>query len=75
MRKPDYLIKFECNDCEGQFIVSEYILQKHGMSTEESCPCPYCGSHNTEGIVGTDEETIEEIYDYMGCMGISHKEE
>lgn len=60
--KEDDYIKYECNDCERQFIV--------GKKSTESCPpgypvCPYCGRSNVEGIVESEAE-----YEDLGCMSI-----
>ena len=74
MWKPDKLTKFECQECDAEFIVSEYVLEKRGMNVNEGCKCPYCWSIHTNAIVGTDDEMVQETYDALGCLGISHEE-
>ncbi|MDU7031186.1 MAG: hypothetical protein E6357_26365 [Clostridiales bacterium] len=59
--------KYECNDCGKTFIV--------GVESLSDCPpgypmCPYCGQHNVERIVWTDDENLEELADGMGCLAI-----
>lgn len=64
--------KYECRDCEKQFIVGEKLI--------EDCPpgfpcCPYCGQSNVECIVWTDDEELELLADEMGCLAIYYEEE
>lgn len=64
--KMHHLVKYECCDCDGEFIVSK--VQAKG---EVYMTCPYCN--------GTETEEVAELVDYdilnsLGCMGIGHTE-
>lgn len=64
--------KYNCLECGKDFIVGKKLLE----SCQPDYPiCPYCGSKYVEGIVGTDEEQLEELADFMGCLGIYVDEE
>lgn len=59
--------KYECRDCEKQFIVGEKSI--------EDCPqgfplCPYCGQSNVECISWTDDEMLQELSSDLGCLAI-----
>lgn len=63
----DIHTKYNCLDCGKDFIVGEKLL--------ENCPpgypvCSYCGSKYVEDMVGTEEDQLEELADFMGCLGI-----
>lgn len=63
----DIHTKYSCLDCGKDFIVGEKLL--------ENCQpgylvCPYCGSKYVEDVVGTEEDQLEELADFMGCLGI-----
>ena len=61
---PD-LEKFECNDCQAEFILStQYENSK--------AKCPYCQSENIGATVAmTEPEQLDEL----GCLAISLNEE
>lgn len=59
--------KYECRDCEKQFIVGEKLI--------EDCPpgfpvCPYCGQSNIECVSWTEDDMLREIDSALGCLGI-----
>ena len=74
MNIADNLIKMECFNCRGEFIVSEYAALKHDLTPVGVCYCPYCGERHTEWVSCTDDEIREEIHNKLGCLGISHEE-
>lgn len=60
--------KYECGDCERQFIVGEKLM--------EDCPpgfplCPYCGQSNVECVSWTEDAQLRELSSEMGCLTIS----
>lgn len=59
--------KFQCLDCNNQFIVGRELLKR---ANKENPICPYCGSHITEWISGTETEQLQELARDMGCLGI-----
>ena len=63
----DLHTKYNCWKCGKDFIVGEKLLDDclSGYPV-----CPYCGSKDVEDVVGTDEEHLEELADFMGCLGI-----
>ena len=59
--------KYVCADCGKTFII--------GKESAEDCPpgypvCPYCGQHNVDRIVWTEDEDLEELVSEMGCLAI-----
>jgi len=70
----DNLVKLECLNCCGEFIISEYTALKHGLNLDGGCHCPYCGETQTEWTSRTNEETREETHRDLGCLGISHED-
>lgn len=63
--------KFECRNCNKEFIVGEKLL--------EDCPpgfpvCPYCGQADTECTVWTKDDQLECLGSDMGCLAIHYKE-
>lgn len=59
---PD-LLKYQCLDCEAEFILSEKFKEKKAH-------CPYCKSDNVEAFVAmVNPDRLEEL----GCMAISIK--
>jgi len=63
----DNLVKYTCFHCDGEFILSEYIVEHTG---EDVCCCPYCKSHSIEAV----SECREDLLDEFGCFGIYHYE-
>lgn len=60
--------KYECNECNKEFIVGEELLK--------DCPpgfpiCPYCGKSNVECTSWTEDDQLEELSSDMGCLAIS----
>lgn len=59
--------KYECRDCEKQFIAGEKLI--------EDCPpgfpvCPYCGQSNIECVSWTEDDMLREIDSALGCLAI-----
>ena len=61
----DDLTKYECWDCENQFITGDRAVEK---KPDRSLRCPYCGSKNIEGIVFAEAEEVDDMG--MGCLRI-----
>lgn len=61
-------IKYECLDCQKEFIVGKETSEEHG----EKLHCPYCGSNNTEWESCTTDELLEEWESegFIGCTWI-----
>lgn len=64
--------KYECRDCNKQFIVGEESLKD---CKDQSPICPYCGSGIVECTVWTLDEDLEELEDDMGCLAIKYENE
>lgn len=59
--------KYECLDCEKQFIIGEKLVA--------DCPsgfplCPYCGQSNVECVSWTEDNQLSELCSEMGCLAI-----
>lgn len=59
------LIKYQCLNCNKEFILSQYQAYNIDVS------CPYCKSGNAEAVVWMDDY---DRLDQLGCMGIGHLE-
>ena len=69
--EPQGLIKYECRDCNKQFIVG---LIDH--QTAKPQRCSFCGSERIEGTAAVDPD--EKLFPWlwsMGCMGIHYDQE
>ena len=56
------LEKYECYECNKQFIVGTEMLGS------EKPYCPYCKSESVDKIAWTDEERLEELD--LGCLSL-----
>lgn len=59
--------KYECYNCGKQFIVGEELMK----GSERGYPlCPYCGQHNVDCVVWTEDEELQKLDSDMGCLAI-----
>ncbi len=65
--KMHVLVKYECLECERNFILS----QKQVDDFREDITCPYCKAYNVESISWLEDMTMLEG---LGCIGIGHVE-
>lgn len=64
----DELVKWQCLECDKEFILSEYQV----AHSRGHIRCPYCISDAVEAYVALiNQDTLEEL----GCMAISHRVE
>lgn len=66
----DNLIKYECKECNKQFIIGEEMLK--------DCPpnyplCPYCGQNNVDKTAWTTDDDLLDTE--LGCVGLYIDEE
>ncbi|OUM85701.1 MAG: hypothetical protein BAA01_09540 [Bacillus thermozeamaize] len=54
----EYLLKYVCDDCDGQFIVNSKDADEHLI-------CPFCQSEYVYVTVKCDREYV---HDEMGCL-------
>lgn len=63
----DNHVKYECQDCEREFIVGEKMLEDSPLGYPV---CPYCGQSNVERISWTEDEQLANLSSEMGCLAI-----
>lgn len=59
--------KYLCFGCKKTFIVGAELLNR---ANRDKPICPYCGNESVEWNSGTSDEQLEDLADYMGCLGI-----
>lgn len=62
----DNLVKYHCNSCDGDFILSEYQVG----NADKNIICPYCYKESIEEVFNYDYS--EYTIDIPGCMVIGH---
>lgn len=64
--------KYECCNCEKEFIVGEELLND---CTPGFPVCPYCGQSSVECTSWTEDDQLEELSSDMGCLAIYVEDE
>lgn len=59
--------KYQCLDCNCQFIVGNELLKRAKQKTPI---CPYYGRKITELISCTEDDMLDELASDLGCLGI-----
>lgn len=59
--------KYECCNCDREFIVGEQLLKE---SKREEPICPYCGQESVLKISWTDDDELNNLTSEMGCLAI-----
>lgn len=62
----DVLVKYNCDGCKGDFILSEYQAD----NADKNIICPYCSYEKTQQIMKYDPK--EAAIDIPGCISIGH---
>jgi hypothetical protein len=69
-KKQDGLVKYQCDECENEFIVGLKAAEK----LNDKMICPFCETlllkYNQQVFLPADDERNEEL----GCMGIYYEE-
>lgn len=68
---PQGLVKYQCFECDKQFIVG-------AMDEKEKKPicCPYCQSETIDDMVNVEpDQDYSKWLEEMGCMGIYYNKE
>ena len=66
--EPQGLVKYQCNNCDKQFIVG--LVDDRATKPNR---CPFCGSGSIEDVsfVEPDEDNYDWLFE-MGCAGIHY---